>query len=282
MLMSKIGQRSKLNLLAQENLLTTDVTNDYYLSVVRQKTLTLKELSAEVAATHGHQNAGEVEMLTREVLELAEWYLSNGFSVNTPLGYFQTNVQGSVTNAELDSLDTGRIKLSVGYTMSQEMTDTLAAAEINVEVDKAKVGPQISAVISSQDAKNPEAVTRGQSTPVKAGATTIIRGRNLKVGGPEGAQVGITLTRTDEEAEPIFIPAIDLYPNEPKEVGFIMPASAPDGSTWSVTITSQLNANGKYTKSLRTMTLENAFTIGQAAAPPSGGDDDESGQGSFG
>ena len=281
--MSKIGQRSKLNLLAQENLLTTDVTNDYYLSVVRQKTLTLKELSAEVAATHGHQNAGEVEMLTREVLELAEWYLSNGFSVNTPLGYFQTNVQGSVTNAELDSLDTGRIKLSVGYTMSQEMTDTLAAAEINVEVDKAKVGPQISAVISSQDAKNPEAVTRGQSTPVKAGATTIIRGRNLKVGGPEGAQVGVTLTRTDQEAEPIFIPAIDLYPNEPKEVGFIMPASAPDGSTWSVTITSQLNANGKYTKSLRTMTLENAFTIGQAATPPSGGDDDdESGQGSFG
>lgn len=283
--MNKNSQRSKLTLLAHDNLLTQEVTNDFYLSVKRQKTLDLKALAEEVAATHGHQNASEVEMLTREVLELAEWYLSNGFSINTPLGYFQTNVQGNLTDAELDSIDTSRIKLSVGYTMSQEMTDTLAAAEVDVEVDKAKVGPQISAVVSAQDAQNPDAVTRGESVPVQSGTVTIIRGRNLKVGGPAEAQAGITLTRTDQEAEPIFIPATSLYPNEPKQVGFIMPASAPDGSTWSVTIKTQLGAKAdRYLKTPREVTLENAFTVGQVSSPttPGGGDDDDSGQGTFG
>ena len=279
------SQRSVLNLLAQENALTQDIENDYYLSIKRQGTLDIPTLAKEVAKKHGGKSASEVEMLTNEVLELAAWYLSNGFSVNTPLGHFQTNVQGVVTSAELASIDTSRIKLSVGYTMSQGMVDMLTNARIDVEANKAKTGPEIFAVISAQDAKDPEAVTRGESTPVRAGATTIIRGRNLKVGGPQGAQVGITLTRTDEEAEPIFIPAIDLYPNEPKEVGFNMPASAPDGSTWSVTITTQLGAKAnRYLKDVRTFTLENAFIVGQVSSPttPGGDDDDESGQGSFG
>lgn len=281
----KNSQRSVLNLLAQENVLTKDVDNDYYLSIRRQDTLDIKTLAKEVAKSHGGKTASEVEMLTNEVLELAAWYLSNGFSVNTPLGYFQTNVQGMVTDAELDSIDTSRIKLSVGYTMSQGMTTMLGNAKINVEVDKAKVGPQISAVISSQDAKNPDAVTRGESVPVKAGATTIIRGRNLKVGGPADSGVGITLTRTDQEAEPIFIPAADLYPNEPKEVGFIMPASAPDGSTWSVTLKTQIGSRrGVFLKEPREFTLQSAFTVGQASSPttPGSGDDDDSGQGTFG
>lgn len=281
----KNSQRSVLNLLAQENVLTKDVDNDYYLSIRRQDTLDIKTLAKEVAKSHGGKTASEVEMLTNEVLELAAWYLSNGFSVNTPLGYFQTNVQGIVTDAELDSIDMSRIKLSVGYTMSQGMTTMLGNAKINVEVDKAKVGPQISAVISSQDAKNPEAVTRGESVPVKAGATTIIRGRNLKVGGPADSGVGITLTRVDQEAEPIFIPAADLYPNEPKEVGFIMPASAPDGSTWSVTLKTQIGSRrGVFLKEPREFTLQSAFTVGQASSPttPGSGDDDDSGQGTFG
>lgn len=284
--MGNNSQRSKLTLRAMENILTQDVKNDYYLTVKRQKTLSLQDLAREVAATHGHQNASEVEMLAREVMELAAWYLSNGFSVNLPLGYFQTNVQGNLTEAELTEVKADRIRLSVGYTMSQEVTDLLAQAEIDVEADKAKVGPQITAVVSSQDVQHPEAVTRGESVPVRAGAVTIIRGKNLKVGGPEGSQAGITLTRTDQSGTTLFIPAADIYPNEPKQLGFIMPATAPDGSTWSVTVTSQLNSRGEYLKSPRSFTLEQAFTVGQASAvtPPSsggtGGSDD--GEGTLG
>lgn len=69
--MAKTSQRAKLVLKARENLLTKDVKNDYYLTVKSQRTLTLSDLAKEVAATHGHQNQSEVEMLTRETLELA-------------------------------------------------------------------------------------------------------------------------------------------------------------------------------------------------------------------
>lgn len=49
----KNSQRSVLNLLAQENLLTKDIDNDYYLSIRRQDTLDIKALAKEVAQNHG-------------------------------------------------------------------------------------------------------------------------------------------------------------------------------------------------------------------------------------
>ena len=94
------------------------MTNDYYFTVKTQKSLSLTDLAQEVAATHGHQNASEVEMLTREVLELAAWYLSSGYTVTTPLDYFRTTVSGTALESELNTApDRSRLKLSVGYSM---------------------------------------------------------------------------------------------------------------------------------------------------------------------
>lgn len=106
--MAKASQRAKLVLKARENLLTKDIKNDYYLTVKSQRTLTLADLAKEVAATHGHQNQSEVEMLTRETLELAAWYLSNGFGITTPLGYYHTTVSGSLLDSELSAPPTVR------------------------------------------------------------------------------------------------------------------------------------------------------------------------------
>ena len=107
------SQRAKLTLKALPHELT-EATNDYYLNVKTQKQLTLADLAREVAATHGHQNAAEVEMLTREVLELANWYLSNGFTVTTPQGSFRTTVQGILLDTELNAApNRDKLKLNV-------------------------------------------------------------------------------------------------------------------------------------------------------------------------
>ena len=181
--MAKTSQRAKLVLKARENLLTKDVKNDYYLTVKSQRTLTLSDLAKEVAATHGHQNQREVEMLTRETLELAAWYLSNGFGITTPLGYYHTTVSGTLLNNELNAApDRSKLKLGISYAMSAIMRQFLTDAELDVEIDKAKVGPQLFAVVSAQDAQHPDAATRGESMPVAAGETCVIKGRNLKVG----------------------------------------------------------------------------------------------------
>lgn len=272
--MAKNSQRAKLVFKARENLLTKDVKNDYYLTVKSQRTLTLADLAKEVAATHGHQNQSEVEMLTRETLELAAWYLSNGFGITTPMGYYHTTVSGTLLDSELSSApDRSKLKLGISYAMSDLMRQSLTEAELDVEIDKAKTGPQLFSVVSAQDAQHPDAATRGESTPVAAGEACIIKGRNLKVGGPAEANAGITLTRQDKQGvTPVFVPAARLFPNTPTQVGFVMPAGAEEGSVWQVKLCTQLGSNGaQLLKEPRTVTMDDNFVVGQPAEETPGG-----------
>ena len=266
--MAKTSQRAKLVLKARENLLTKDIKNDYYLTVKSQRTLTLADLAKEVAATHGHQNQSEVEMLTRKTLELAAWYLSNGFGITTPLGYYHTTVSGSLLDSELSAApDRSKLKLGISYAMSDLMRQFLTEAALDLEIDKAKTGPQLFSVVSAQDAQHPDAATRGNSVPVAAGEACIIKGRNLKVGGPAEANAGITLTRQDKQGvTPVFIPATRLFPNTPTQVGFVMPASAEEGSVWQVKLCTQIGANSsQLLKKPRTVVMDNNFVVGQPA-----------------
>ena len=275
--MAKTSQRAKLVIKARENLLTKDIKNDYYLTVKSQRTLTLADLAKEVAATHGHQNQSEVEMLTRKTLELAAWYLSNGFGITTPLGYYHTTVSGSLLDSELSAApDRSKLKLGISYAMSDLMRQFLTEAELDLEIDKAKTGPQLFSVVSAQDAQHPDAATRGNSVP--AGEACIIKGRNLKVGGPAEANAGITLTRQDKQGvTPVFIPATRLFPNTPTQVGFVMPASAEEGSVWQVKLCTQIGANSsQLLKKPRTVVMDNNFVVGQPAeeTPGSGSSGD--------
>lgn len=279
--MGKESQRAKILLKAVPNELTAP-TNDYYLILKNQKQLTMTDLAREVAATHGHQNASEVEMLAREVLELANWYLSNGYTVTTPMGSYRTTVKGVLLDTEVsESPNRDRLTLDIGYTPSEQLRQLLDGAELDVEINKAAIGPQLNTVVSAYDAQNPDAVTRGDSMPVEAGQACVIKGRNLKVGGTAD-DAGVTLTRVDgTSGETYFIPVRRLSPNTPTQVGFVMPATAPDKSVWKVSIRTYLGNNGSYLlKSPRTVELAGTFTVGEAeivTPPPTGGGDDEGG-----
>ena len=280
--MAKNSQRAKLVLKARENLLTKDVKNDFYLTVKSQRTLTLADLAKEVAATHGHQNQSEVEMLTRETLELAAWYLSNGFGITTPLGYHHATVSGTLLDSELNAApDRTKLKFGISYAMSDLMRKFLDEAELDLEIDKAKTGPQLFSVVSAQDAQHPDAATRGDSVPVAAGEACILKGRNLKVGGPAEANAGVTLTRQDKQGvTPVFIPAARLFPNTPTQVGFVMPAGAEEGSVWQVKLCTQLGSNGaQLLKEPRTVTMDDNFVVGQPAEDVPGGGGSGSGGG---
>lgn len=280
--MAKNSQRAKLVLKARENLLTKDVKNDFYLTVKSQRTLTLADLAKEVAATHGHQNESEAEMLAREILELGAWYLSNGFGITTPLGYHHATVSGTLLDSELNAApDRTKLKFGVSYAMSDLMRKCLDEAELDLEIDKAKTGPQLFSVVSAQDAQHPDAATRGDSVPVAAGEACILKGRNLKVGGPAEANAGVTLTRQDKQGvTPVFIPAARLFPNTPTQVGFVMPAGAEEGSVWQVKLCTQLGSNGaQLLKEPRTVTMDDNFVVGQPAEDVPGGGGSGSGGG---
>lgn len=268
-------QKAKLSLKAQDLTLTTDVKNDYYLTVKLQKCLSVEDIAREVAALSTQQeDPEEVERIARSIFKRMTWFLSSGYSISTPIGYLRPMVKGVLLDSELvSSPNRDRITLGVSYSMGKEMRQALDDAELDVEIQKAVTGPQIFSVVSVQDAQNPDAVTRGEGVGVQAGKNCIIMTKRGKVGGTDPS-VGVTLTRQDgSTGESYFFAPADLYPNTPSQVGFIMPASAPEGSVWSVTLCTQLGASGDLLKAPRTVTMDDYFIVGTATTttPDTGG-----------
>ena len=278
-------QKPPFKLKAQE-LKLTEQTNDYYLQPELVKCLYVDDIAAEVAALSTRQEDPEdIARILRQSMQRMMWYLSSGYSVSTPLGYFRPTAQGVFLESELnEALDRSRLELGVKYSMGEEMRQALEEADIAVTVTKAASGPQLYSVVSGQDAENPEAATRGEGTPVSAGQTCVIKGRNIKVGGTD-EEIGVTLTRVDGDTHTtVFFPLNRLYPNTRTRVGFVMPADAPQGSVWSVTLCTQLANDGHYLlKKTRTVTMDTNFVVGEVSESiPGGEDDDDSGQGTFG
>ncbi len=274
-------QKAKLPLRALPLSFTTDETKDYYLRPKLQKCLNLDDLAAEVAALSTRQeDPDDIARTGRQLMQRMMWYLSSGYSLTLPIGYFRPTVQGVFMESELNAApDRDRLTLSVSYSMSREMRQALDEAEIDVEILKTAGGPQLFSVVSAQDAQNPDAATRGEGIPIEAGQTCIIRGRNLKVGG-EAEEVGVTLTRMDgSTGTTYFFPVNKLYPNTKTQVGFVLPADAPEGSVWSVKLCTQLSNNGSLLlKEPRTVVMDSNFVVGVEASDIPGG----SGQGGTG
>lgn len=274
-------QKAKLQLKALELALTTDVKDDYYLQPKLQKCLNMDDLAAEVAALSTRQeDPEEIARTGRDLMRRMMWYLSAGYSISTPMGYFRPTAQGVFMESELnESIDRDRLTLGVKYSMSEEMRQSLEDAEIDVEIQKAASGPQLFSVVSAQDAEHPEAVTKGEGVPVTGGQATIIKGKNIKVGG-DGAEIGVTLTRVDGDTHTTyFFPPKQLYPNTNSRVGFVMPADAPEGSVWSVKLCTQIGSGRTPLKNPRTVEMANNFVVGEVAEPlPGGGGGEEEGE----
>lgn len=267
-------QKAKLTMRAIENTLSTDVENDYYLRPKLQKCLTMDDLAKEVAALSTRQeDAEEIARIGRQLMQRMTWFLSSGYSVSLPIGYFRPTAQGVFMESELNAApDRSRLKLGIAYSMSQEMREALGEAEIDVDIQKATSGPQLYDVVSAQDAANPAAVTRGEGTPISAGQTCILKGKNIKIGG-EGENIGLTLTRVDEDGNgSFFFSPSQLYPNTSTKVGFVMPATVPEGSVWSVKLCTGLASNGSaLLKEPRTVEMDGTFVVGEVNDPSTGG-----------
>lgn len=272
-------QKAKLTLRALDLALTQDVTNDYYMQPKLQKCLTMTDLANEVAALSTRQeDPEEITRIGNQLMERMMWFLSSGYSISTLMGYFRATSNGVFLENELNSaLDRNRLKLGVNYAMSKKMREALDSAEIDVEVQKSVSGPQLFAVVSAQDTQNPAAAARGEGTPIAGGQTCIAKGKKIKVGG-EGDQIGVTITRQDGDTHTThFFPPTQLYPNTLTQVGFVMPADAPDGSVWSITLCTQLSGSGatQLLKEPRTVTMADFFIVGETK---SGGEEERPGE----
>ena len=95
-------QKAKLALKAIPYTITTDVKDDYYISPKIQKSLSMDELAAEVAALSTRQEDPEdIARTGNALLRRIMWYLSSGYSISTELGNFRVTAKGILRQAEL-------------------------------------------------------------------------------------------------------------------------------------------------------------------------------------
>ena len=117
-------QKAKLQLKALELALTTDVKDDYYLQPKLQKCLNMDDLAAEVAALSTRQEDPEdIARTGRDLMRRMMWYLSAGYSISTPLGYFRPTAQGVFMESELnEAIDRDRLTVLDALSMAGDLT----------------------------------------------------------------------------------------------------------------------------------------------------------------
>lgn len=268
-------QKTKLTLKALDLALTQDITNDCYLQPKLQKCLNMHDLASEVAALSTRQE--DVEEIARtgdQILRRMIWFLSSGYSITTLLGYFRPTSQGVFLESELMSApDRKRLKLGIAYSMSQEMRQALADAEIDVEIQKSVSGPQLFTVVSAQDAQNPEAAARGEGVPISAGQTCIIKGKHIKVGGEGRTNRCHYPSYRRRFRRNILLPRIEALPQYPYAGRLCVACYGCRRLVWGVTLCTQLTSNGStLLKEPRTATMPDNFVVGEVPDTPGGGD----------
>ena len=121
---------------------TTDSDTDLFAFAAHFDMFTFNDTSLE--------DVEEIARTGDQILRRMIWFLSSGYSITTLLGYFRPTSQGVFLESELMSApDRKRLKLGIAYSMSQEMRQALADAEIDVEIQKSVSGPQLFTVVSA-------------------------------------------------------------------------------------------------------------------------------------
>lgn len=170
---------------ARENLLTKDVKNDYYLTVKSQRTLTLSDLAKEVAATHGHKT-GKWKCLPVKLWNLPPGISPMASAYHHPAGLLPHHRERHIAEQRTQCCPRP-LEVETRYQLRHERHHASIPHRCRTRCgDRQSQGRSATLRCGQRaDAQHPDAATRrSESMPVAAGETCVIKGRNLKVGGP--------------------------------------------------------------------------------------------------
>lgn len=256
--------KEDMNLMAYPTTFPKTVKGDFIFKVKTQsRSLTLKDIAAQVAQRVGKYSAGEVEMLSNELMEVICDAVSSGYIVNTPLCLIQPGASGVVYKNELATqVDPAKVSVYANYSQGPAMRAAMKNVLTRTFIQPAITGPFIADFVSTAF-RSDEPGTRA---PLTGGKMAIITGRGIKlvdagnVVGSSG-KVGITLTSVTTPTKKVFIEPGAVCPNEPTRLQFVLPAEVTDGD-WQVEVTTQYASGGSTTKQMRTFKLANIITVG--------------------
>ncbi len=254
-----------LDLAALDNPLT-EQTNDYYLQVnLKPDTVKPADVACVVVQRLGmNLDAKLVETILNSADQVMADAVASGYVVSTPLVVLKASASGKVLNTELmDAPDRNKVKLSTAFAQGPLLRTALADCRLNLFSQPAPVGPCLGG--SEAATRNPDGSTR----VVSSGTLVYLKGKGIKLAG-DNAAVGILLTSMSNPSKTVFIAPADVPINEPRRLGFVLPATVTDGS-WKVRVTTQFSSS-KYTlKEPRFYDMPDPMLVGTAPETPGGG-----------
>ena len=153
---------AQINAIAHLNELTTDVTNDYYLTPQVRDTLYTPDIIARIAkreiATKNVDGEAFVNLFIRECIDA----LAEGYNVVTDLFRASTSLQGVVLAGDLGhTLPAGQIKVSINLMQNDVARKAVENTPVYVFEQSGATGPVIQSIFNpaTDDKASPSKAT---------------------------------------------------------------------------------------------------------------------------
>jgi hypothetical protein len=239
---------------AHLNELTKDVTTDYYLLPNILGTLydddIIQRLKKKEIATENVNGKAFIQLFHRECAEA----VNEGYNVVTGLFRATIGFSGVVYAKDLGHhVSADQVNTRISLTQGEYAREAMKDLTISVAEQPAPTGPVVQAVT------NPVV---GLPDTLNAGAMVLIQGMRIAVKGEKAKEdeIGVYFTSADG-ATGVRIPAIQLSPNTPTKLQFVLPAGVVPGE-WKVKVVTQATQNaGKFTKDTREYDYPNIITV---------------------
>ena len=207
---------AQINAIAHLNELTTEVTNDYYLTPQVRDTLYTPDIIARISkreiATKNVDGEAFVNLFIQECIDA----LAEGYNVVTDLFRASTSLQGVVLAGDLGhTLPAGQIKVSINLTQNDAARKAIENTPVYVFEQSGATGPVIQSIFNpATEDKTPNLL--------RPGKMVLIQGMRLAVKGDDPT-VGVLFTSVEEPSTTVLVPPTDIYPNTATKLQFTLP-----------------------------------------------------------
>ncbi|WP_455623453.1 DUF4469 domain-containing protein [Parabacteroides sp.] len=240
-----------INAIAHKNELTTDITDDYYLTPQVTDTLDvaaiIQRLKAREIATKNVDGAAFVQTFLDECAAAS----AEGNNIVTSFFRSSIGLKGSVRAGELGhNIPADRLKVSVNLTQGEGARRAVEGAVVHAFEQAGATGPVIQSVTDP---------TVGKTDSLTLGGMALIEGMRLSLKGDD-ASVGILFKKVGGSESILILPG-KVSPNTPTKLQFALPAAVTAGQ-WTVSVTSQSSSSSKQLlKTPRTYEYPNPVTV---------------------
>lgn len=244
--------------------LAADETQEYYVKVHTQSTpLTQDDLARAVARRLGAEPA-LAQSFNEVFMEEINWAVGRGYCVSTDSFYVKPVARGTLTHEQLTlPIDHSRVKVYACYSQGPCMAQVMADTHLSLFCQPAPTGPYPTGMF------NPLS-TGDNPLPLVAGGMAVLIGERLKIVGTHPS-VGIRLISVEHPDLAFTISPLQISPNRPKRLQFVLPSNMPQGH-WTVEITTQYTHSKSHTIEPRTARLASPVYVEAACVDDGAGD----------